>query len=225
MENACRRARALRSEVLRLQISGLRHVGHSERSPLHNVIQRASLRDSSHQGSHFESLIEASTPRSLSPRSFSKSKTLTQKTRNNEPSHETPDRKLTASLRIGTRKTSTHGRSSSTRFGGPMISAWWSQTGSNRRPPACKAGALPTELWPRRSRHRSEAGMVGLGRFELPTSRLSSARSNQLSYKPKTVTVIRPADLHPEWIKYGAGSSMKEREMKTAVSCQWTKPV
>jgi hypothetical protein len=27
--------------------------------------------------------------------------------------------------------------------------AWWSQTGSNRRPPACKAGALPTELWPR----------------------------------------------------------------------------
>ena len=28
-------------------------------------------------------------------------------------------------------------------------------------------------------------GMVGLGRLELPTSRLSSARSNQLSYKPK----------------------------------------
>src|SRR5215475_4456573 len=32
----------------------------------------------------------------------------------------------------------------------------------------------------------SEAGMVGLGRFELPTSRLSSARSNQLSYRPKS---------------------------------------
>ncbi len=26
---------------------------------------------------------------------------------------------------------------------------WWSQSGSNRRPPACKAGALPAELWPR----------------------------------------------------------------------------
>ena len=26
---------------------------------------------------------------------------------------------------------------------------WWSQAGSNRRPPACKAGALPAELWPR----------------------------------------------------------------------------
>ena len=83
---------------------------------------------------------------------------------------------------------------------------WWSQTGSNRRPPACKAGALPAELWPqsadafasRSSRAQSglrrlrlrrnnlhslrERRLVGLGRFELPTSRLSSARSNQLSY-------------------------------------------
>jgi hypothetical protein len=31
----------------------------------------------------------------------------------------------------------------------PSSKRWWSQTGSNRRPPACKAGALPTELWPR----------------------------------------------------------------------------
>lgn len=29
--------------------------------------------------------------------------------------------------------------------------AWWSQAGSNRRPPACHAGALPAELWPRHS--------------------------------------------------------------------------
>ena len=28
------------------------------------------------------------------------------------------------------------------------IDKWWSQTGSNRRPEACKATALPTELWP-----------------------------------------------------------------------------
>ena len=28
---------------------------------------------------------------------------------------------------------------------------WWSRSGSNRRPPACKAGALPTELRPRRA--------------------------------------------------------------------------
>ena len=31
---------------------------------------------------------------------------------------------------------------------------WWSQTGSNRRPPACKAGALPAELWPQKSEAR-----------------------------------------------------------------------
>ena len=65
---------------------------------------------------------------------------------------------------------------------------WWSQTGSNRRPHACKARALPTELWPQvggPSRKNRAPKMVGLGRLELPTSRLSSARSNQLSYKPK----------------------------------------
>ena len=31
-------------------------------------------------------------------------------------------------------------------------SIWWSQTGSNRRPHACKARALPAELWPRTRR-------------------------------------------------------------------------
>ena len=31
---------------------------------------------------------------------------------------------------------------------GRVKARWWSQTESNRRPPACKAGALPTELWP-----------------------------------------------------------------------------
>ena len=97
---------------------------------------------------------------------------------------------------------------------------WWSQTGSNRRPHACKARALPTELWPPRgssfhcglpSRSAARGGppspeglrrdslrvgrlaepkrpwarrLVGPGRFELPTSRLSGVRSNQLSYGP-----------------------------------------
>ena len=68
-----------------------------------------------------------------------------------------------------------------------LIDRWWSQTESNRRPPACKAGALPTELWPRIAAP-AKRELVGLGRFELPTSRLSSARSNQLSYKPELMT-------------------------------------
>ena len=38
--------------------------------------------------------------------------------------------------------------------------------------------------------------VVGLGRLELPTSRLSSARSNQLSYKPLTTrSVLRALPL------------------------------
>ena len=74
---------------------------------------------------------------------------------------------------------------------------WWSQTGSNRRPHACKARALPTELWPlERSRPQREPSsdrlpargvtrsVVGPGRLELPTSRLSGVCSNQLSYRP-----------------------------------------
>ena len=105
----------------------------------------------------------------------------------------------------------------------PKGEAWWSQTGSNRRPHACKARALPAELWPRTRRRmltglnqpafanatarqpsfkracRAEAAeqrrLVGLGRLELPTSRLSSARSNQLSYKPQTLFPKRIGNL------------------------------
>ena len=70
---------------------------------------------------------------------------------------------------------------------------WWSQTGSNRRPHACKARALPTELWPLLEAAptwepvrpvRLKGSLVGLGRLELPTSRLSGVCSNQLSYRP-----------------------------------------
>jgi hypothetical protein len=89
----------------------------------------------------------------------------------------------------------------------------WRRPGSNRQPPACKAGALPIELRPRdplrgKSETRisrletterpaaavSDFGLrvsfgdppkeVGPGRLGLPTSRLSGVRSNQLSYEP-----------------------------------------
>ncbi len=53
---------------------------------------------------------------------------------------------------------------------------WWSLSGSNRRPPDCKSGALPAELRP--------PNMVGRGGLEPPTSRLSGVRSNLLSYRP-----------------------------------------
>jgi hypothetical protein len=97
---------------------------------------------------------------------------------------------------------------------------WWSQTGSNRRPPACKAGALPTELWPRQDRQEGPAMstwiMVGPGRLELPTSRLSGVRSNHLSYGPPT---RRCGVARAEGAKARSHKRVREeRETKTAVS-------
>ena len=57
----------------------------------------------------------------------------------------------------------------------------WTRPGSNRRPPACKAGALPAEL---RARDPSSKKRMGPGGLEPPTPRLSSVCSNQLSYEP-----------------------------------------
>jgi len=62
---------------------------------------------------------------------------------------------------------------------------WWRMTGSNRRPPACKAGALPAELIPRGvAIARRMVGLVGL---EPTTPALSRRCSNQLSYRPRPV--------------------------------------
>ena len=72
----------------------------------------------------------------------------------------------------------------------------WSWTGSNRRHPACKAGALPAELQPLET--SASEGLVGLGGLEPPTSRLSGARSSQLSYRPlsrRRVHLPLPTDL------------------------------
>ncbi len=42
------------------------------------------------------------------------------------------------------------------------IEDWWRQTGSNRRPPACKAGALPAELCPHVQRTQVLACRLGV---------------------------------------------------------------
>src|SRR5271168_3818786 len=77
---------------------------------------------------------------------------------------------------------------------------------------------MPIENWHLR--------LVGLGRFELPTSRLSSARSNQLSYKPMPgigdqQTAIRLLRSPTSDDRPLAWLVREEREMKTAVSRQW----
>jgi hypothetical protein len=58
----------------------------------------------------------------------------------------------------------------------------------------------------------SHRALVGLERFELSTSRLSSARSNQLSYRPEGL-------LDPAW---RGGCPSEERETKAAVSRKWS---
>jgi hypothetical protein len=58
----------------------------------------------------------------------------------------------------------------------------------------CLSRSQPRSSLRSRKACRAEAAeqrrLVGLGRLELPTSRLSSARSNQLSYKPLTTRSI-----------------------------------
>src|ERR1700730_10618348 len=51
-------------------------------------------------------------------------------------------------------------------------------------------GEQPSFKKARRAEAAEQRRLVGLGRLELPTSRLSSARSNQLSYKPQTTNVL-----------------------------------
>ena len=100
---------------------------------------------------------------------------------------------------------------------------WWSRTESNRRPPACKAGALPTELRPLKPAAkpvraatgpgRQPPGVVGLGRLELPTSRLSGVRSNRLSYRPPAVdTAVADAMRPATPRKAGAGWPRQPRQ-------------
>ena len=91
-----------------------------------------------------------------------------------------------------------------------FLNHWWRLTGSNRWPPACKAGALPAELIPHFafkntgfSKPTSSArsltedfilwlspGMVGLVGFEPTTPALSRRCSNRLSYRPTPVATI-----------------------------------
>ena len=66
---------------------------------------------------------------------------------------------------------------------------WWD---SNSWPPACKAGALPTELHPHLKKI-SLPKLMGLNGLEPSTSRLSGVRSNQLSYKP--ISIWQPPTL------------------------------
>ena len=98
----------------------------------------------------------------------------------------------------------------------------------------CFTSAVETHLVQEKTR---SIKVVGLGRLELPTSRLSSARSNQLSYKPLTLILMKGS-----WVllarnrRHRAGCIAQapspwrvfvreERETKTAKSRQWSSTI
>src|SRR6476469_2818964 len=79
----------------------------------------------------------------------------------------------------------------------PFKKGWLRGGDLNPRPLGYEPNELPDCSTPRQSQVisnlRSQTRnpkLVGLGRFELPTSRLSGVRSNQLSYRP--ISLRRP---------------------------------
>src|SRR3984893_10585534 len=96
----------------------------------------------------------------------------------------------------------------------------------------CFTSAIKPHLWKEKPH---SIKVVGLGRLELPTSRLSSARSNQLSYKPLTLFLEKerkPAREHRrKRLLHRTSASpwrvfvREERETKTAKSRQWSSAI
>src|SRR5581483_6440665 len=80
--------------------------------------------------------------------------------------------------------------------------------------PSARRAVFAIEDWPCRAKRREARRLVGLGRFELPTSRLSSARSNQLSYKPEKGPDDRPRPLATDFAIVRQGSSMKKEKRR-----------
>src|SRR5258706_1653289 len=81
-----------------------------------------------------------------------------------------------------------------------------------------------------RAEAAAQRRLVGLGRLELPTSRLSSARSNQLSYKPLTTRGVSSRATGLRRMHRTSASPWRvfvreERETKTAKSRQWSSTI
>ena len=69
---------------------------------------------------------------------------------------------------------------------------WWSQSGSNRRPPACKAGALPAELWPHAQKALTGHRSPRAGFCSLDAGHLCGRLDRQLSCLLSLKEVIQP---------------------------------
>ena len=81
----------------------------------------------------------------------------------------------------------------------PLSPDWWSWTGSNRRPPACKAGALPPRLQQSGIRYQPPQALAlgGAGRDRTDGLLLAKQALSQLSYGPVLLTGSDTSSLLP----------------------------
>ncbi len=106
-------------------------------------------------------------------------------------------------------------RSAKLSYAPSKLKGWLRGRDLNPRPLGYEPNELPDCSTPRHPFNLSH--LVGLGRFELPTSRLSGVRSNQLSYRP--VPLLRPVfgrKKEPHYLR-SARSPPKRRTRPRAV--------
>jgi hypothetical protein len=70
---------------------------------------------------------------------------------------------------------------------------WWSWSGSNRRPPECKSGALPAELQP-----LVRAGVAGCMLLEIAVSHNPHPTTHNLSFLNRGRLDARPTGTRPD---------------------------
>ena len=97
---------------------------------------------------------------------------------------------------------------------------WWSWSGSNRRPTACKAAALPAELQPLffvsclELPKQTKKILVGLVGFEPTTPALSRRCSNRLSYRPAWPGTFASGTAERLWVRAGLGRRLLSLERR-----------
>ena len=75
---------------------------------------------------------------------------------------------------------------------GRTARTWWSQTGSNRRPLACHASALPAELWPHERARTVERAPVDVNRRrEAPRACISRVAVRRASNASRSIVPKR----------------------------------
>ena len=94
------------------------------------------------------------------------------------------------------------------RHGTPATQGTWRHELRARR--GWRGKGFPWGLSAARPEARRPRAMVGLGRLERPTSRLSGVRSNHLSYRPES---------HPERIGDGAGPTLEVKPRRGRSGC------